>query len=128
MEAALAAITVVLATSGIRADAPLDVSTCRHTAGHVTAAGWWYLAAAFPIFRFLMLRWAARLLIWGCLLIAFLRLDLQLIPTHPDLAGGLASLGVAHVGLAALSFALSAVLVGTYAEQGRARTRQSNES
>ena len=117
VEAVLAVIAIVLATKGIRADTPLDVSTWRHTAGHVTAAGWWYLAAAVPIFQFLMLRWAARLLVWLCLLISFLRLDLQLIPTHPDLAGGLASLGVAHVGLAPLSFALSAVLVGTYAEQ-----------
>ena len=117
VEAALAVITAVLATSGIRADVPLDVSTWRHAAGGVTAAGWWYIVAVVPIFQFLMLRWAACLLIWGGLLIAFLRLDLQLIPTHPDLAGGLASLGVAHVGLAPLSFALSAVLVGTYAEE-----------
>ena len=45
------------------------------------------------------------------------RLDLQLIPTHPDRAGGLAVLGVAHVDLAPLSFAASAVLSASYAEQ-----------
>jgi hypothetical protein len=117
MEAAVALATIVLATKGIRTDAPLDVSTWRHSSGDITAAGWWYIAAVVPVFQFLMLRWAARLVIWTGLLIAFLRLDLELVPTHPDLAGGLGSLGVAQVGLAPLSFALSAVLAGTYAEE-----------
>ena len=118
VEAAIVVVTILLASTGTRTDATLDVSTWRNTAGgNYTAAGWWYVAACMPVFQFLMLRWGARLLIWGYLLFSFLRLDLRLIPTHPDAAGGLGALGVAQVGLAPLSFALSAVLVGTYAEQ-----------
>ena len=59
----------------------------------------------------------ARLLIWGQLLWRISRLDLQLIPTHPDLSGGLGPIADAHVSLGPLSFALSAILVATFAEQ-----------
>ena len=44
------------------------------------------------------------------------RLDLQLVPTHPDLAGGLGGLGVTHVNLSPLIFGLSGMAVATYAE------------
>lgn len=47
------------------------------------------------------------------------RLDLQLIPTHPDLAGGLGPAGGAqsYRGFGILSFAASAILAGNFAEQ-----------
>lgn len=45
------------------------------------------------------------------------RLDLQLTPTHPDLAGGLGGFGVAHVALGPLSCALTAMLAASYAER-----------
>ena len=70
-----------------------------------------------PIFQFLFWRWVLRLLIWTRLLWRLSRLNLQLIPTHPDTSGGLAVLGVAHVDLALLSFAGSAILSASYAEQ-----------
>ena len=60
------------------------------------------------------IRW--RLLIWWVLLWRLARLDLRLIPTHPDLAGGLGGLGVAHTDLAPFSFGVSAMLVASYAE------------
>jgi hypothetical protein len=45
------------------------------------------------------------------------RLDLQLRPTHPDGAGGLSMLGVAHVDLAPVATASLAILASSYAEQ-----------
>jgi len=118
MEAALAILTIVLIWTGLRADLPLDVSTWRTKAGGgLTLAGWYYSLFCIPLFQFLWWRWCWRLLIWSGLLWRLARLDLQLIPTHPDAAGGLAVLGVAHVDLAPLSFAGSAVLSASYAEQ-----------
>ena len=38
-------------------------------------------------------------------------------PTHPDHAGGIGTLGVAHVDLSPLNFALSATLAATFAEE-----------
>ena len=118
IEAGLAILTAVAIWSGLRTDLPPDVSTWRHTAdGGLTLAGWWYTVVALPIFQFLFWRWGWRLLIWTRLLWHLSRLDLQLIPTHPDTSGGLAVLGVAHVDLAPLSFAASAILSASYAEQ-----------
>ena len=118
LEAALAVLTGAFIWAGLRTDLPLDVSTWRATAaGDPTWAGWWYRLVSLPLFQFLFWRWCCRLVIWSHLLWRISRLDLQLIPTHPDAAGGLAVLGVAHVDLAPFGFAGCAVLSSSYAEQ-----------
>jgi hypothetical protein len=43
------------------------------------------------------------------------RLDFQLMPTHPDGAGGLGFLGYAHVPFGSIVFALGATLSGILA-------------
>src|SRR6185312_10712319 len=79
---------------------------------HLTIAGWWYALVSSPIQRFLLYRWVWRLLIWSRLLWRISRLDLQLLPTHPDGAGGLLFLGYGQVAfaiiIAATSFIASA--------------------
>lgn len=45
------------------------------------------------------------------------RLDLKLVPTHPDLAGGLGYLGVAQSHFMVLTVAVSTVLAAGFAEQ-----------
>ena len=118
IEVGLALLTAGMIWSGLRTDLPLDVVTWRTKAGgNFTLAGWWYSLVCIPMFQFLCWRWGWRLIVWSRLLWRLARLDLQLIPTHPDAAGGLAVLGVAHVDLAPLSFAASAVLSANYAEQ-----------
>jgi hypothetical protein len=83
----------------------------------LTPAGWWYTAVALPIFRFLLLRWGWRIAIWSGFLWRLSRLHLQLIPTHPDLAGGLGYLGTAHASFGTLSFAASVPVAGVFAER-----------
>lgn len=56
-------------------------------------AGYWYAYVSVPIFQFLLLRWYFRIFIWARFLWQVARLDLQLVPTHPDRAGGLGFLG-----------------------------------
>jgi hypothetical protein len=118
IEAALVILTAVLIVAGLRHDLPLDVATWRTRAeGGLTPAGWWYTLVCIPVFQFLFWRWCWRLLIWTRFLWRLSRLDLQLIPTHPDATGGLAGLGVAHVDLAPISLAMGAVLSASYAER-----------
>src|SRR5262245_30014790 len=120
VEVALVAVTIGLILGGVRGDLPVDVSSWRVTAagteGRFTPAGWWYAVVSLPVFQFLLWRWCWRLLVWWVLLWRVARLDLQLVPTHPDLAGGLGGLGVAHTDLAPLNFGVSAMLVASYAE------------
>jgi hypothetical protein len=117
VEAAVLVLTAIFIWDGVRSDLPADISTWRTAGGRLTMAGWWYTAVSLPAFQFLLWRWCARLLIWSWLLWAIRGLDLHLVPTHPDLAGGLGALGVAHVSLAPMNFATSAMLVASYAEQ-----------
>jgi hypothetical protein len=118
IEAAIVALTIYLIVEGVRGDLPSQISTWRQTAaGGPTLAGWYYSLISLPVFQFLVWRWVARLLVWCHFLWQMGRLHLHLMPAHPDQAGGLGGLGVAHVALAPLGFALSAIMVGTYAEE-----------
>ena len=78
----------------------------------LSLAGCWYYFVAVPILQFFMYRWLWRLFIWTCFLHDLSRLDLNLVATHPDRAGGLGFLGGAHVTLAIFAFAFSCVLSG----------------
>jgi hypothetical protein len=89
-----------LATPGLtvatwRMPVPGDEST-------VTLAGHWLSLVSLPLFRFLVLRWFWRIFLWSRFLLRVSRMDLKLIPTHPDGAAGLAFLGLAHTSFAAL--------------------------
>jgi hypothetical protein len=54
-----------------------------------TKAGLWYGWVSLPFFRFLLYRWLYRLGVWAFFLYKVSRLDLHLVPSHPDRAGGL---------------------------------------
>ena len=56
-------------------------------------AGMWYAYVSLPMFQFLLLRWYYRLFIWIRFLWQVSRIELRLVPTHPDLLGGLGFLG-----------------------------------
>jgi hypothetical protein len=80
------------------------------TGGRLTLAGRWYAHVSIPIFQFLMLRWVYRLLIWFFFLWRVSRLDLRLVPAHPDRAGGLGFLGAVPNAFAPLILAFAIVL------------------
>ena len=73
-------------------------------------AGLWYHVVAVPLLQFLFFRWLWRLLIWFQFLFTVSRLNLKLVATHADQAGGLGFLGVAHTSLGVFAFAISAIL------------------
>jgi len=80
----------------------------------LTWAGWWFALFCVPLFQFLTLRWLWRLFLWGQFLWRMNRLNLQLIPTHPDQADGLAFVGESQrffgIVLLAYSIAVAGVL------------------
>jgi hypothetical protein len=73
-------------------------------------AGLWYHLFAVPLLQFLFYRWLWRLLIWFQFLFTVSRLNLNLVGTHADQAGGLGFLGTAHSSLGVFAFAFSAIL------------------
>jgi hypothetical protein len=69
------------------------------------------------LFQFLLFRWYYRLALWISFLVRVARLDLHLVPTHPDRAGGLGFLGVGALAFAPLLCAQGALLAGMIANR-----------
>ena len=92
----------------------IDVSTWYATASsagsNLTRAGMWYACLSLPIFQFLVLRWYFRLLIWIRFLWQVSRIDLTLVPTHPDQVAGLGFLANTVYGFSVLLLAHGAML------------------
>ena len=63
------------------------------------------------------MQWFFRLLLWFGFLWRVARLNLQLVPTHPDRAGGLGFLGRSAYGFAPILFAQGAILSGVIASR-----------
>ncbi|MGC1647315.1 MAG: hypothetical protein WA741_15970 [Candidatus Sulfotelmatobacter sp.] len=80
----------VASTISIIAASPL-MPWCFGPHGVLTLspAGSWYALVGFPMILFVLLRWVWRQMLWLWFLIIVSGLDLQLIPAHPDRAGGL---------------------------------------
>lgn len=83
----------------------------------VTLTGQWYWFVCLTVFRFLLLRWLWRLLLWCQFLWRISRLKLHLIPTHPDGAAGLGYLEVVHTEFLPLILAISAIQSASIAER-----------
>jgi hypothetical protein len=83
----------------------------------LTPAGFWYVFVSIPILQFMLLRWYVRLFIWYRFLWQVSRLPLNLIPTHPDRAGGLGFLGQTAYALGPILFGQGAMLAGVVASR-----------
>lgn len=117
VEAALIITAFVVSILSLSMDLAFDAATWHVLEGgsNLSLAGWWYALVGFPFFHFLLYRWAWRLVIWCIFLWRFSKLNLQLIPTHPDLAGGLGILSSSFYAFIPLIFAVSSVLSSAWA-------------
>jgi hypothetical protein len=98
----------------------IDVATWYAMPGgrwQLTPAGWWYVFISIPILQFILLRWYARFFIWFRFLWQVSKIDLNLIPTHPDRAAGLAFLGKSVYALSPILFAQGTMLAGLVASR-----------
>jgi len=84
---------------------------------HMTSAGFWYVFIGIPIVQFILLRWYLRFLIWYRFLWQVSRIDLHLVPTHPDRCAGLAFLGKSVYAFGPILFAQGAMLAGVVASR-----------
>ena len=84
---------------------------------NLTPAGYWYVFISIPIAQFVLLRWYLRLFIWFRFLWQVSRLNLNLIPTHPDRCAGLAFLGRSSYAFGPLLFAQGVMLAGVMASR-----------
>lgn len=98
----------------------LNISTWYANSGgrwNLTPAGYWYVFVSIPIVQFILLRWYLRLFIWFRFLWQVSRMDLHLIPTHPDRCAGLSFLGKSSYSFGPILFAQGAMLAGLVASR-----------
>jgi hypothetical protein len=81
----------------------------------LSPAGYWYIFVSRPLFQFILIRWYFRVFIWARFLWQSSRLELNLIPTHPDRAAGLGFLGTISAAFVPLLMAHGALLAGLIA-------------
>jgi len=82
---------------------------------NLTPAGYWYVFVSLPLFQFILLRWYVRILIWFRFLWQVNRIELNLLPTHPDRCAGLSFLGKSSYAFGPILFAQGAILAGVVA-------------
>jgi hypothetical protein len=89
------------------------------TADGVTLSrtGVWYAYVSLALFQFLLMRWYFRILIWARFLWHVSRIQLSLIPTHPDRVGGLGFLANTVYAFVPLALAHGALLAGLIANR-----------
>jgi hypothetical protein len=80
-------------------------------------AGTWYVYLSLPLFQFLLWRWYFRLFIWIRFLCQVARIDLSLVPTHPDRSGGLGFLANTVYAFVPLAVAHGTLLAGLIANR-----------
>jgi len=104
-----------------RNSAAIDVATWYAEAGggrlQPTWAGWWFGLVSLPVFQFILFRWYFRLVIWARFLWHVSRIDLQLMPTHPDRAGSLGFLSIITQAFAPLLAGQGVLLAGVIANK-----------
>jgi hypothetical protein len=83
--------------------------------GPRTAAGWWRTLVSQPLFLLILSAWLWRVMVWARFLWGVSRLELRLVPAHPDLAAGLRFTALSLRAFAPVAFACGAVVAGTLA-------------
>ena len=98
-------------------DAATWYATPSINGSKLTIAGMWYGYVSLPLFQFILLRWYYRLLIWARFLWQASRIELQLVPTHPDRVGGLGFLAHKTKAFLVLAVAHGALVAGHLASR-----------
>jgi len=84
---------------------------------NLTPAGYWYVFVSIPLLQFVLLRWYFRLFVWFRFLWHVSKLNLHLVPTHPDRRAGLGFLGRTVYAYSPILFAQGAMLCGLVASR-----------
>jgi len=77
----------------------------------------WASLVVRPLFLLMLFAWLWRLVLVWVLFLRIARLDLQLVPSHPDRAGGLGFLQIEPAAFSLVVFTLSSVVCASVAQQ-----------
>ncbi len=81
---------------------------------HLSAAAWYYVLVSQLFYQFLLGISLWKWFLWTMFLFKLSRLDLQLVPTHPDRHGGIGFLGMSPLALAPTIFVTATAIGATW--------------
>jgi hypothetical protein len=110
-----AAVVALLALGAPAAERSHELVWARPEGARATFPVLWFDFVSRPIFLFVLVTWIWRFFVLARSFARIARLDLLLVPTHPDRAGGLGFLESLPAGLAPLFFAIAAVVASRWA-------------
>jgi hypothetical protein len=84
---------------------------------NLSRAGVWFLLVSNPILFYLLLDWIWRTMLWARFLAAVSRLNLLLIPSHPDQVGGLGFVESSLKGQFPFGFCIGVIVAGGVANR-----------
>ncbi len=84
---------------------------------NLSRAGSWYVFVSLPVLLYIVLRWVWRQLLWLWLLTITSRMDLHLVPSHPDRTGGLSFLEECMRGYIPFGLAVGTIVAGAVANR-----------
>ena len=115
---ALAYITIV----ALKQVVPISLYPAWHVSSVAgvevySPAGWWHVLVSLPLLFVLLLGWIWRVLLWTRFLYLMARLDLRLVPAHPDRTAGLRFVAYSVQAFWLVAFALGAIVAGSAANR-----------
>lgn len=84
---------------------------------HLSAAGWYYALVGQLLYQLLLGISLWKWLLWTIFLFRLSKLNMQLVPTHPDKHGGIGFLGMSPAAIAPTVFAASTAIGATWRTQ-----------
>jgi len=120
-ELVILAFVYVYTSLGLHRELSTNISSWNHPRNGAliseTAANWWFLWVSMPLLLFGGFIWAWRLGLWAYLLFRISRLELRVIATHPDGAGGLNFVQTGMRRFSVLVFAISSILCASIGDE-----------
>lgn len=110
---AVAILAYVITWMWLRDEMADGLTNWRMQIGTLTPAGWWMGLVALPVFHFVWLRWAMKMMLWAWFLQRLAASNPSVSAFHPDGAGGVAFLGTIQASFGILIFAFGAVTTAT---------------
>jgi hypothetical protein len=81
----------------------------------LSLAGWWRMLVSQPLYVLFVAAWLWRLAVWTWLLSKFARFRLRIVPSHPDLSGGLRFTATSIAAFSILGLSIGATSAGNVA-------------
>jgi hypothetical protein len=91
--------------------------TGTEASAHITPAGWYYCVVSQLFYQFLLFVSIWKWTLWTAFLFRLSKLDLQIVPTHPDKHGGLGFLGMSPTAIIPTTLVAAAAIGANWREQ-----------